>query len=131
MSATDIEKINKALVKYDPLQAVLYGSRATGMSKPDSDYDVMVFFKRSNFPLKETAEQRFTRFYKMACELKCALGKPVDLVVMKYNRKWVNTRCERDVLFYNHVSCEAICAFDNKRGAEMCDMSEKIGLYKA
>ena len=55
MSATDIEKINKALVKYDPLQAVLYGSRATGMSKPDSDYDVMVFFKRSNFPLKETA----------------------------------------------------------------------------
>ena len=128
---SDIEKINRALIKYDPLQAVLYGSRATGMCKPDSDYDVMVFFKKSRFPFKESVEQRFARFYKMAHELKEALGKPVDLVVMKYNGKWMNTHSERDVLFFNQVRCEAICAFDKRGGAEMCDMSEKIGLFKA
>ena len=130
MSATDIEKINKTLAKYDPIQAVLYGSRATGLCKPTSDYDVMVFFKKSKFPFKETMEQRCLRFYKMANELKNALGKPVDLVVMKYTGKWVNTHPERDVLFFNQVRCEAICAFNNL-GAEMCDMSEKIGLFKA
>ena len=129
MSATDIEKINKTLAKYEPIQAVLYGSRATGTCKPTSDYDVMVFFKKSKFPFKETMEQRSLRFYKMASELKNALGKPVDLVVMKYTGKWVNTHPERDVLFFNQVRCEAICAFDNL-GAEMCDMSEKIGLFK-
>ena len=128
---SDIEKINKALTKYDPIQAVLYGSRATGSCKPDSDYDIMVFFKKSRFPFKESAEQRFTRFYKMACELREILGKPVDLVVMKYNGKWMNTHCERDTLFFNQVRSEAICAFENRGGAEMCDMSEKIGLYKA
>ena len=37
-----------------------------------------------------------------------ALGKPVDLVVMKYTGKWVNTHPERDVLFFNQVRCEAI-----------------------
>ena len=128
---TDIEKINRALTKYDPLQAVLYGSRATGMCKPDSDYDVMVFFKKSRFPFKESGEQRCARFFKMAQELKEALGKPVDLVVMKYNGKWNNMHSERDTLFFNQVRCEAICAFDKHGGAEMCDMSEKIGLFKA
>ena len=127
----DIEKINRALIKYDPIQAVLYGSRATGLCKPDSDYDVMVFFKKSQFPFKESAEERFARFHKIACDLKDALGKPVDLVVMKYNGKWVNTHSERDTLFFNQVRCEAISAFKNRGGAEMCDMSEKIGLFKA
>jgi predicted nucleotidyltransferase len=128
---SDIEKINRALTKYDPLQAVLYGSRATGLCKPNSDYDVMVFFKKSRFPFKEPAEQRCARFFKMAQELKEALGKPVDLVVMKYNGKWNNMHSERDTLFFNQVRCEAICAFDKHGGAEMCDMSEKIGLFKA
>ena len=128
---SDIEKINRALIKYDPIQAILYGSRATGLCKSDSDYDVMVFFKKSRFPFKESAEERFVRFYKIACELKETLGKPVDLVVMKYNGKWVNTHSERDTLFFNQVRCEAICAFKNRGGAEMCDMSEKIGLFKS
>ena len=126
----EIEKIRTVMSKYDPIQAVLYGSRAIGTYKATSDYDIMVFFKKSKFPFKETAEQRFTRFHNMACELKEALGKPVDLVVMKYNGKWVNTHSERDTLFFNQVRCEAICAFENRNGAEMCDMSEKIGLYK-
>ena len=128
---SDIEKINRALIKYDPIQAILYGSRATGSCKSDSDYDVMVFFKKSRCPFKESAEQRFARFYKIASELKEILGKPVDLVVMKYTGKWVNTHCERDTLFFNQVRCEAICAFETRAGAEMCDMSEKIGLFKA
>jgi len=130
MSIADVDKIRIVLAKYDPIQAVLYGSRAIGTCKPDSDYDVMVFFKKSRFPFKETIDQRTARFYKMANELKEALGKPVDLVVMKYIGKWINTHSERDTLFFNQVRCEAICAFKNQSGAEMCDMSEKIGLYK-
>jgi predicted nucleotidyltransferase len=123
--------IREVLAKYDPLQAVLYGSRATGSYKPSSDYDIMVFFKRSKFPHRESEEDRFARFYKMACELKEALGKPVDLVVMKYNGKWTNTHSERDTLFFNQVRCEAIKIFDYSGSAEMCEMSEKIGLYKS
>lgn len=128
---SEISTIRAVLEKYDPIQAVLYGSRATGLCKPTSDYDIMIFFKKSRFPFKESEEDRFARFYKIACELKSALGKPVDLVVMKYMGKWVNTHPERDVLFFNQVRCEAICAFEKRGGAEMCDMSEKIGLYKS
>ena len=125
------QTIREVLAKYEPLQAVLYGSRATGCHKPSSDYDIMVFFKRSKFPHKETEENRFARFYKMSCELEAALGKPIDLVVMKYNGKWVNTHSERDTLFFNQVRCEAIRIFDYIGSAEMCEMSEKIGLYKS
>jgi len=128
---TDIQKIHDVLAKYKPLQAVLYGSRATGLCKPSSDYDIMVFFKRSCFPYKETCEERFTRFYKMSRELSSALGKPVDLVIMKYTNKWVNNHPERDILFFNQVRCEAIRIFDYIGGAEMCEMSEKVGLYKS
>jgi predicted nucleotidyltransferase len=130
MSIPDIEKIRTVLTKHDPIQGILYGSRAIGTYKPNSDYDIMVFFKKSRFPFKETAEQRFTRFNNLAYELKEALGKPVDLVVMKYTGKWINTHPERDVLFFNQVRCEAMNVFVNRSGAEMCDMSEKIGLYK-
>lgn len=127
---SDIEKIRTVLAKYDPLQAVLYGSRAVGTFNPNSDYDIMVFFKRSKFPFKETESERFARFYQMACELKKSLGKSVDLVVMKHTNKWINTHSENDTLFYNQVRCDGICAFNFKCGAEMCEMSEKIGLYK-
>jgi len=125
------QTINKVLAKYDPLQAVLYGSRATGSYKQSSDYDIMVFFKRSKFPHKESGEEQFSRFSKMSCELKAALGKPVDLVVMKYTGKWVNTHSERDELFFNQVRSEAIRIFDYIGSAEMCEMSEKVGLYKS
>jgi predicted nucleotidyltransferase len=128
---SDIDKIRGVLAKYNPVQAFLYGSRATGVCKPTSDYDIMVFFKGPMFPLKETEEERFQRFYKMSCELKIALEKPVDLVVMKTQKKWVNHTEERDILFFEQVRVEAISVFNNKNGTELLEMSSKIGLYKS
>ena len=96
MSA-DLEKIKIVLDKYNPKQAILYGSRATGYFKPNSDYDIMVFFKSSTFPFKETEQERYLRFYTISCELKKVLGKPVDLVVMKCQNKWVNNIFEQNI----------------------------------
>jgi predicted nucleotidyltransferase len=123
---TDASKIRGVLEKYKPVQAFLYGSRARGTSKPTSDYDIMIFFKKTQGQLDETQ-----RFYKIAAELKVALEKPVDLVVMKCCNKWVNGHSEQDEIFFECVKYDAKCIFTEVvHGIELMDKSVKVGLFK-
>jgi predicted nucleotidyltransferase len=124
--------IFSVLEPYKPYQIALFGSRARGSHKQNSDYDVMVWWNKKNFPRnKWDTDQMFDdRMYRIADKLSEALGNPVDLVVMKYINKWQNLISDRDQTFYECVKGEAIY-YKNVGGNELIDMSIKEGLYKS
>lgn len=125
-------KILDVLEPYNPFQIALFGSRARGNHKQNSDYDIMVWWNRKNFPRnKWDTDQIFdNRMYSIADKLSEALENPVDLVVMKYVDKWQNVMSDRDQTFYECVKGEAIY-YKNVGGNELIDMSIKEGLYKS
>lgn len=120
------------LEPFNPLQVALFGSRARGNYKESSDYDVMVWWNKKNFPRnKWDTDQMFDdRMYKIVDKLSEELGSAVDLVVMKYVNKWQNLISDRDQTFYECVKGEAIY-YKNVGGNELIDMSIKEGLYKS
>ena len=123
--------ITNVLKPFNPYQIALFGSRARGNSKPTSDYDIMVFWKKNNFPKNkyETEDEFENKMYELANKLSKELKSSVDLVVMKYIGKWQNVNNDRDSTFYECVKSEAIY-FKDVGGNELIDMSEKIGLFK-
>lgn len=70
---TTLEEITKRLVeRYDPDRIILFGSRATGGSRPDSDIDLLI--------VKETEKRPIDR----RCEVEAMLADrsvPLDIVV--------------------------------------------------
>jgi predicted nucleotidyltransferase len=74
-----MEKIRKALTKPEVSIAYLFGSRARGTERKDSDYDIAVLFQNENVTILDEA--------KLAKELASALEIPVDKVnVVALNR---------------------------------------------
>ena len=126
------EIICSVLEPYKPFQIALFGSRASNRAKENSDYDIMVWWNKKNFPRnKWDTDQIFdNKMYLITDKLSEALGKPVDLVVMKYVNKWQNVISDRDQTFYECVKGEAIY-YKNVGGNELIDMSIKEGLYKS
>ena len=124
--------ICSVLEPYNPFQIALFGSRAIGRTKENSDYDIMVWWNKKNFPRsKWDTDQTFDdKMYSIVDELSETLGKPVDLVVMKYVDKWQNVISYKDRTFYECVKGEAIY-YKNVGGNELIDMSIKEGLYKS
>jgi uncharacterized protein len=71
-SATDI--ISGYLQRCEQtVVAWLYGSRATGQARPDSDYDIAV-------ALVETAVGNYELIDQVQCELACNILEPVSVV---------------------------------------------------
>ena len=68
--------------------------------------------------------------YSISNKLSEALGKPVDLVIMKYVAKWQNKISDQDKIFYECIKGEAIY-YKSVGGNELIDMSIKEGLYKS
>ncbi|MCG2726646.1 MAG: nucleotidyltransferase domain-containing protein [Elusimicrobia bacterium] len=74
-------KIKKLLAEYfktnrNVLAVYVFGSRANGKSRPDSDADVAIV-------LSKTAEKRSFDFQmKWKRELSCFFGKEIDLVIL-------------------------------------------------
>lgn len=124
--------ICSVLEPYNPFQIALFGSRARERPKETSDYDIMVWWNKKNFPRnKWDTDQIFDdKMYSIVDKLSEALGKPVDLVVMKYVNKWQNVISDRDRTFYECVKGEAIY-YKSIGGNELIDMSIKEGLYKS
>jgi len=123
--------ICEVLEPYNPYQIALFGSRARGFFKKTSDYDIMVWWEKKKFPRnKYESDREFdNKMYYLSNKLGERLGSSVDLVIMKYMKKWQNTISDRDTTFYNCVKSEAIY-FKNVGGNELIDMSIKEGLYK-
>ena len=59
--------------EFDPEEIILFGSRAWGEPKPDSDYDLMVIITSS----QEKPTRRATRGYRCLQEIEI----PIDLLV--------------------------------------------------
>ena len=112
--------IVKCLLKYTPEAIFMYGSRARGTNRPDSDVDIMVFWKASVIPN-----------YDALCEIKQDLmknlGLNIDFVVMKLNTKFVEVHDLRTICYYDNVKVDAKCLYSRKNThiAEMIDFSEK------
>ena len=124
--------ILKVLAPLKPLDIFLFGSRARNTAKNSSDYDIMIFWKKSNFPYSkyESYDDFLNKMFNLSYELSVKLEAPVDMVVMKYLDKWVDNNSVHDNTFYECVKSEYISLL-NKGGSELIDMSEKIGLFKS
>lgn len=57
MNTTDSEfamRIKNAIIEIDPTaQVILFGSRARGNAKPNSDWDILVLLNKQNLKLKD------------------------------------------------------------------------------
>ncbi len=74
--------------KYGVKRARLFGSVATGSSRPDSDVDILVSFTR---PIDGWT------YAGMARELEEALSRPVDLVTENALSDYIKPRIESDL----------------------------------
>ena len=100
-----IELILFVLIKYQPYSIYLYGSRARGTNKIDSDVDIMVFWKRNNNNILKLSE--------IKNELEEILKIKVDLVNMIYINKYLIEYDERNKCYYDNILTDAICIYNN------------------
>jgi len=68
-----IEKIKNIFTENDIEYAAVFGSRARGDNRPDSDYDILIRFKKDKVP-------GFFGFIGIEEKLSQILGQEVDLV---------------------------------------------------
>ncbi|MCK6486818.1 MAG: nucleotidyltransferase family protein [Planctomycetes bacterium] len=68
----DRERLADLCRRYHVAKLELFGSRAKGTSRPDSDVDLLVTFEPGQTPGLE--------FFGLADELEALLGRPVDLL---------------------------------------------------
>ncbi len=67
----DAERLAELCRRYHVARLELFGSRAKGTARPDSDVDLLVTFEEGQTPGLE--------FFGMALDLEALLGHPVDL----------------------------------------------------
>jgi predicted nucleotidyltransferase len=72
MSGMEPTGLDAVLAAHDVTVAYLFGSRAEGRARPDSDHDVAVLFGRDDLPLDATE--------RLAADLAAVLGTRVDVV---------------------------------------------------
>lgn len=95
------EKIKANVLEVDPDAEVwLYGSRARGTARSDSDWDVLVLSSRQHFT---TADE--SRFIDHMCELIVETGEVIQLFA--YNKDDWHQR-HRITPFYQNVQHDAV-----------------------
>lgn len=99
----------KYLQKYDPLDVFLVGSTARNQHREDSDIDVMIIWKRSQW--NDIIEQDIDNQIKR--ELEQIFNRKVDLASMVYQGKLtidtdIETITHNNLLYVNNVLPDAI-----------------------
>lgn len=86
-----VERINNILEKYPIQKAYLFGSRARGDNKKDSDVDILV----------ELSKMIGLQFYKLRLELEDNLGVNVDLTTEMGLSKYIKPQIlkERKLIY--------------------------------
>lgn len=95
-SNVSIQQQIKEVVKSTDISAttILYGSRARGKARKDSDWDILILLNKTKVTLKD--EQKFR--HKLY-ELELKIGQPISTFVYS-SRDW-NTRMSDTPLFKN------------------------------
>jgi predicted nucleotidyltransferase len=96
-------KVLEVLTKYNPYAVYLYGSRARQKNRPDSDADIMVFWKKNCYSTEDLIE--------IKDELVTHLGIDVDFVNLIFINKFVNNLESIDSCYFDNVLCDAINIF--------------------
>ncbi len=112
--------ILNVLLKYKPFAIYIYGSRARKTNRPDSDIDLMVFWK------KKIPTYDFLKNIKQ--ELINILQLNVDFVNMYITNKINKVYDERDKCYYANVINDAICIYETKANniSDLIDISIKL-----
>ena len=115
-------KLNSILVPYSPEAIFVYGSRARRTNRPDSDADIMVFWKSSLIPDIEILED-------IKHSIMETLELNVDFVVMKITSKIIKVHDARTICYYDNVKIDAKCIYSQKKFEHisgLIDFSEKL-----
>ena len=86
----DRERLAQLCRRYHVAKLELFGSRAKGTSRPDSDVDLLVTFAPGQTPGLE--------FFGLANELEDLLGHPVDLLTRPRVERDLNPYFKQNVL---------------------------------
>jgi predicted nucleotidyltransferase len=84
--------------KNNIIAGYIYGSRARGTNRIDSDADILMFWK--NEMMKEELQS-------IRDEIESTLGFSVDFVSCIYRRKFIECVDERDIAYFENVSLDA------------------------
>lgn len=102
------DDILTSVSKYDPFAVFVFGSRARGTNRKNSDVDIMIFWKSLYFPDTESLQN-----------LKdCLINKlelNVDVVPMELTKKCVDVTDERTQCFYDNILTDIVCIFPIER----------------
>lgn len=113
--------INTTLSKYKILYIFIYGSRARGTNRIDSDVDIMCFMK---YPIPN-----LEKLSEIKKELIFNLGLNIDLVIMQLTNKKIKVTDERMRCYYENVIIDAKSIYPEnniKQISELIDKSIKV-----
>jgi predicted nucleotidyltransferase len=111
------DKIINILKKYEILYIFLYGSRARGTNRVDSDVDIMCFMK---YPIPSNE-----KLQEIKDELIHNLGLGVDFVVMMLTKKYIHDIDERTKCYYENVMLDAKQIYPIENKINLCDLIDK------
>src|SRR3989344_5700479 len=77
----NMKKVEQILTEAGVILGYLFGSRATGNARADSDYDIAIYL-----PNKLSASERFDTRLKLSEQLTSALGATADVTILNDTR---------------------------------------------
>lgn len=108
----------KILSQYNKIVYIyIYGSRARGTHKINSDVDIMCFMK---YPIPNT--EKLSEIKK---ELIQSLNLNVDFVVMHLTNKYVKINDDRTKCYYDNVLIDAKCVYPLNNNINLHDLIDK------
>ena len=90
MDKDTLEKVKNTLAENDIEYAALFGSRARGDNRPDSDYDILIRFKKNKVP-------GFFGYIGIEERLSEILEERVDLVTQEALSPYIRDRVLKEL----------------------------------
>jgi predicted nucleotidyltransferase len=105
------------LYKKEIIGAYIYGSRARQTNRPNSDADIIVFWKHKY-------DNEFLKSIRLAIE--DDLGFKIDFVSCVFKRKWINHTDLRDEAYFDNVIIDAKPIIGTESVKYLIDNSVKL-----